>query len=275
MHKDFSPVGYEIVREISHGGMATVYLARQRSLNRMVALKLMSQKLQQKAGFRELFIREARLVAQLDHPNIIRIHDIVEDGVYLYIVMEYADGGNLKRRIRDGMTERQALHVARAIASALHFVHAENILHYDIKPENILFRSEERVILADFGIARSLADKNPAASLLDTSTGTPAYMAPEQFTSGSMGVAGEVDRRTDMYALGVVLYEMLTGEQPYKAASWSELQLLHIRNEIPRLPSRLERYQELVDTLMAGDPMERPANGRKVVALIDELLGGR
>jgi len=265
MSKDFSPTGYDVVREISQGGMAQVYLAWQSSLNRQVALKVMSEDLYESAAFRELFLREARIIARLDHPNIIKIYDVIEEDRHLFISMEYADGGNLKQQIRDGLVADRALEITRDVAAALHFAHQENLIHNDVKPQNILFNQQGRVILADFGIARSFYEKR-LFTLSGFSSGTPAYMAPEQFGDG------KVDHRADLYALGVVLFEMLSGQQPYKAKSLAELGSKHLSEAIPRLKD--SRYQPLVDTMMAKEPDQRPASGKRIVQMIDAMLDG-
>ncbi|MFC7335623.1 protein kinase [Haloferula chungangensis] len=193
---------FEVTECLGRGGMGVVYKARQKSLNRWVAIKVLAPEKIDDEKFAERFAREARTLAQLNHPNIVTVHDYGEtDGLY-YIVMEFVDGVNLRDLLRDGKIEStQALTIVPPICEALQYAHDKGIVHRDIKPENLLIDREGRVKIADFGIA----------SLVGTtgeSSGTPPYMAPEQ------GAHSHVDHRADIYALGAVLYEMLTGDRP-------------------------------------------------------------
>jgi predicted Ser/Thr protein kinase len=194
---------FDILEFLGRGGMGVVYKARQTALDREVAIKVLAGEWQKDVDFAERFEREAKTLAQMSHPNIVTVHDFGDaDGLY-YIVMEYVDGVNLRDLLSDGKMEpEQALAVVPPICDALEYAHGKGVVHRDIKPENLLLDREGRVKIADFGIA-SLVGKTKDIS------GTPSYMAPEQAN-------GSVDRRTDIYALGVVLYEMLTGERPAK-----------------------------------------------------------
>jgi serine/threonine protein kinase len=219
----------EILELIGQGGMGFVYKARQAKLERLVALKILPQSLAADPTFAERFTREARLLARLNHPNIVTIHDFGQAKGLFYLVMEFVDGVNLRQAMRVGrFTPQQALAVVPRICDALQFAHNEGILHRDIKPENILLDSKGRVKIADFGIAKlvaietqALASTGSGASgktgaprpptLTETgkTLGTPHYMAPEQLEHPE-----DVDQRADIYSLGVVFYEMLTGELP-------------------------------------------------------------
>ena len=192
---------FEILECLGRGGMGVVYKARQKALERTVALKLLAGEWQGDTGFAERFEKEAKTLAQMSHPNIVTIHDFGEAGGHYFIVMEFVDGVNLRDLLRDGKMEpEQALAIVPPICEALEFAHEKGVVHRDIKPENLLLDRDGRVKIADFGIASLVGTQGEKA-------GTPAYMAPEQ--SGT-----HVDKRADIYALGVVLYEMLTGEQP-------------------------------------------------------------
>ena len=193
---------FEIQECLGRGGMGVVYKARQKVLDRDVAIKLLAGEWQGDEGFAEKFEKEAKTLAQMSHPNIVTVHDFGEtEGLY-YIVMEFVDGVNLRDLICESKIDpEQALKIVPPICEALQYAHDKGVVHRDIKPENLLLDREGRVKIADFGIA----------SLIGTSgenSGTPPYMAPEQ------GAHSEVDHRADIYALGVVLYEMLTGERP-------------------------------------------------------------
>jgi tRNA A-37 threonylcarbamoyl transferase component Bud32 len=202
----------EILELLGQGGMGAVYKARQPKLDRLVALKILPAEAGADAHFAERFNREARALARLDHPNIVRVHDFGDSGGFHYFIMEYVEGVNLRQVMRAGdLKPEQALKLIPQICEALQYAHDEGIVHRDIKPENILLDKKGRVKIADFGLAKLLA-RTPADFTLTAThqvMGTPHYMAPEQ-----MDKPQTVDHRADIYSLGVVLYEMLTGELP-------------------------------------------------------------
>lgn len=202
----------EIIELIGRGGMGFVFKARQLHLDREVALKLLPEKLGADPHFAERFTREARVLAKLNHPNIVMVHDFGHAGGFFYLVMEYIDGLNLRQAMRMGkFSPDEALAIVPKICDALQFAHEQGVLHRDIKPENILLDAGGRVKIADFGIAKLVGENPKGATLTGTgaSLGTPHYMAPEQFENPA-----QVDHRADIYSLGVVFYEMLTGELP-------------------------------------------------------------
>lgn len=203
----------EIIELLGQGGMGAVYKARQKQLDRLVALKILPPEVGQSEAFAERFTREARSLAKLNHPQIVTVHDFgrTEDGLY-YFLMEFVDGTDLRHIIQAGeLTSEQALAVVPQVCEALHYAHKKGIVHRDIKPENILLDTEGNVKIADFGLARLLDRPTTAYTLTqaDQRMGTPQYMAPEQIEHPH-----EVDHRADIYSLGVVFYEMLTGELP-------------------------------------------------------------
>jgi len=201
----------EILEFIGQGGMGLVFKARQRKLDRFVALKLLPQKPGADPAFCERFRREARVLARLSHPNIVAVHDFGEAGPFFYLLMEYVDGVNLRQAMQSGrFTPAQALALVPKICDALQYAHEEGVLHRDIKPENLLLDMRGRVKIADFGIAKLLGEtKDITLTASGSAIGTPHYMAPEQLERPQ-----EVDQRADVYSLGVVFYEMLTGELP-------------------------------------------------------------
>jgi len=203
----------EILEPIGAGGMGAVYQARQPKLDRLVALKILSQDLARDPAFSERFNREARVLARLNHPNIVTVFDFGTRGPFFFLVMEFVDGVNLRQAMKaGGFTPSESLVLVQDICGALEFAHEEGILHRDIKPENILIDARGRVKIADFGLAK-LIDKDEEDGLTLTVRGavlgSPHYMAPEQIEN-----PGEVDQRADIYSLGVVFYELLTGELP-------------------------------------------------------------
>jgi predicted Ser/Thr protein kinase len=196
---------FEITECLGRGGMGVVYKARQKSLGRWVAIKILPPERVGEEKFSERFAREAATLARLSHPNIVTIHDFGEADGLFYIVMEFIDGVNLRDLLRDGKLEpEQALAIVPPVCEALQYAHGKSIVHRDIKPENLLLDRDGRIKIADFGIAALIGAGGE-------NIGTPPYMAPEQ-----SGAQSGIDHRADIYALGVVLYEMLTGERPAK-----------------------------------------------------------
>ena len=202
----------EIEAPLGRGGMGVVYRARQTRLDRIVALKILSPRFASDPAFEERFAREARALARLSHPNIVAVHDFGQKGGFFYLLMEFVDGTNLRQALQGGhLTPEQALAIVPKICDALQFAHDRGVVHRDIKPENVLLTKDGEVKIADFGLAK-LGGAKPGELTLTAAgqvMGTPHYMAPEQFENPQ-----SVDHRADIYSLGVVFYEMLTGELP-------------------------------------------------------------
>ena len=257
--------GYTLLRELGRGGMAIVYLAEQQSLGREVALKVMSPGSDQDPTLAERFLREARIAANLHHRHIVAIHDFgVHDGS-LFIAMEYESGGSVLPPQGECLEPRAALRIVRDIASALDYAHGRGVVHRDIKPDNILRRSDGSAMLSDFGIARMMHGES-VLTVEGTSVGTPHYMSPEQ-------LRGEkVDGRSDIYSLGVVLWQLLTGELPYSGTDNWAIGTQHISADIPRLPPSRAALQGLIDAMMAKRAEDRPQSGAEVVQRMDALL---
>src|ERR1022692_2734313 len=202
----------EILGFLGKGGMGAVYKARQPALDRLVALKILPPETSGDAGFADRFTREARALARLSHPNIVAVHEFGQAGGLHYFVMEYVEGLNLRQLEQAGkLTPREAMKIIPQICDALQFAHDEGIVHRDIKPENVMLDRKGRVKIADFGLAKILGLEPEGMRLTGAKDvmGTPHYMAPEQIEHPQ-----EVDHRADIYSLGVVFYEMLTGELP-------------------------------------------------------------
>lgn len=210
MQADFPEL--EILGVVGRGGMGIVYKARQIALDRLVALKVLLPKFEDQAAFSERFVREARTLAHLHHPNIVVLYDFGQAGGHWFFVMEYVDGVDLRHALREGrLPPERALEIVPSICDALQYAHSEGVVHRDIKPENVLIDRKGQVHIADFGLAKILLEEDEGHGLTGTRDmmGTPQYMAPEQFSSPAT-----VDHRADIYALGVVFYEMLTGDLP-------------------------------------------------------------
>jgi len=256
--------GYQIIRKINQGGMSSVYLAVQLSVGREVALKVMAPALNSDPVFSERFQREANIVGQLSHPHIVSIYDIGRHRNLNYIAMDYLAGGSVQEKMAQGISPDEALRITREVALALDHAHEKGYIHRDIKPENILFREDGSSVLTDFGVAKALSQASRATHA-GTVVGTPHYMSPEQ-TRGR-----PVDGRSDIYSLGVVLYEMLTGQVPFQAEESVAIAIKHLTAPIPKLPVHLRSYQNLIDRLLAKDPEDRFQRGRELVSAIDEL----
>jgi serine/threonine-protein kinase len=257
---------YAVERTLGRGGMATVYLARDLLLERPVALKVLAPQFADDAPVRERFLREARLVASLAHPSIVAVYDVDEDERGPFIVMEYVEGATLADElVRVGRFDpAEATAIAVELCAALEAAHAAGLVHRDITPRNILRRPDRRVKLADFGIARSVAE--PRHTELGTVLGTVAYLAPEQARGDT------VTRAADIYSLGVVLYELVTGRRPFAAKTIPGLMLERERGVIvpaadlvPGIPAALEA---LLMRCLAADPEYRPSSA---AALASEL----
>jgi len=240
----------ELLELLGHGGMGAVYKARQRGLDRMVALKILPPEIYANPNFAGRFAREARALAQLSHPNIVAVFDLGKSGPLYYFLMEFVNGVNLRQLLQSHhLTPQESLRMMPQICEALEYAHGEGIVHRDIKPENILLDQKGRVKLADFGLSKLLEPRPKDIQLTQSSQvlGTMHYMAPEQIEKPL-----EVDERADIYSLGVVLYEMLTGELPLgrfelpskKAAVDARLDELVLR-AMERSPGK--RYQQAVE----------------------------
>lgn len=245
------PRNYEILRKLAHGEIATVYLARQRNAERQLVLKVLHQVADSSTGKAlDRFLREYELIARLDHPNVVRIYDFGVADDHAYIAMEYCGGGSLKRRVAGGMDRYEAYRLMRDIAAALGVLHAAGILHRDLKPTNVLFRDDGSLALIDFGLAKQVAlqaEVTGAGAIF----GTPYYMSPEQ------GHGEPVDVRGDIYSLGVIFYEMLTGSKPYDGETAMAVIVKHRLAPVPGLPTSLREFQPLIQRLLAKQPGDR------------------
>lgn len=262
--------GYKIIGELGKGGMARVFLGIQEKLNRQVAIKVLEPSLFQKESTVVRFENEARTAAGLNHSNIITILDTGKIGEYYYIVMEYLEE-SLKERMEYcpgcKIPPETALAIINNIMTALDYAHIKGIYHRDIKPENIMFRQDNTPVLVDFGIARVLHSTDELTRSREI-LGSIHYVSPEQCRGDK-----DIDGRSDIYSLGVVLYEMLTGENPYDDDSPPmSIILKHTQDPVPRLPRKFSRYQPLIDKMMAKNREDRISNSRQFDQLLEEIL---
>jgi len=256
--------GYKLLRVLGHGGMSTVYLGQQLSLGRNVAIKVMRPEVVTDDVGRRRFDNEARTVARLDHPHIVRIHDFgrTRDGQPYHVMPVFPRGHLGKRNLtRDEARIRQIL---EALLSALAYAHSRGVVHRDVKAENVLFDEAERPMLTDFGIAlrRGYGSRVTTAGM---AVGSTAYMAPEQ----ARGT--EVDLRADLYSLGVLAWEMLTGSLPYEADDGLSMVLKHAQDPIPRLPPHLAHWQRFFDRALAKQPNDRYSDAQDMLEAMRDV----
>ena len=256
--------GYTLKHRLGQGGMASVYLAVQDNFDRLVALKVMAAHLVSDPSFGERFLREARIVAQMSHRNFVPVFDVGQHGDLHYMSMEYLPAGDLKAAMASGLPLTEGLRIAQEIASGLHYAAGKNFVHRDIKPENILFREDHSSVICDFGIARSM-DSTTQMTVVGTVVGTAFYMSPEQ------AKAEQIDGRSDLYGLGIIIYEMLTGSVPYGGDSAIAVSIKHVNNPIPMLPEHLAAFQPFIDKALAKHPDDRFQNGGELIDALQEL----
>ena len=257
---------YEVLQELGRGGMATVYRARERMLDREVAIKVLPFSLAFDASFVERFMREARTSARLEHPHIIPIHRVGQSGQVTYFVMKLLRGQALSDRLLEcgPLSPEETRRVLTETASALGYAHSKGVVHRDIKPDNILLDESGRCVVTDFGIARSGSDSKLTAT--GTSVGTPRYMSPEQAR------AKDVDGRSDIYSLGVVGYECLTGRTPFDGDDSFAILMDHISAPVPRptlLSSDARSLYVIIERMLAKGAEDRFANAEELVAVLN------
>ncbi len=259
--------GYEIECEIGRGGMATVYLAVQQSLGRRVALKVLALEVDADNDFSQRFKKEGRILAQLVHPNIVTIYDIGATDENCFFSMEYLPGDTLKQRIKQGLSLDSAIQITRSMAKALGYAHERGVVHRDVKPFNILFRQGDTPVLTDFGVAR-VAESKTINTMVGLTIGSPGYMSPEQ-------AKGEIATiQSDLYSLGVVIYEMFAGRPPYEADNSIAITLKHLHDPIPKLPKEYSYLQPVINKLLAKKSSDRYKNTSEFLKAFDAIVPG-
>jgi serine/threonine-protein kinase len=263
---------YRIEGRVAVGGMATVYRAVDTRLDRVLALKVMHPNLAADTGFVERFIREAKAVAKLAHPNVVGVFDQGQDGTYVYLAMEYVAGCTLRDVLRErgALQPRAALDILEPVLAALGAAHRAGLVHRDMKPENVLIGDDGRVKVADFGLVRAVDTQTSAST--GALLGTVSYLAPEQIGHGT------VDQRSDVYACGLVLYEMLTGRKPYPGDTPMKVIYQHLNEDVPApsalAPAVAPALDALVARASARVPDERPSDAVEMLAEVREARAG-
>lgn len=252
--------GYRLLKVLKQSKRSRTFLAEQQSLARQVALKVLSEEFFDDPGLRQRFVDEGKSAARLNHPHVLAVFDIGSAGGFPYIATEFVPGGTLRDRMQQPMAPVDALRITRDLASALDYAHSQGVFHRDIKPSNIMFRGDGAAVLGDLGILKAQSDAGTMQ------IGSPHYMSPEQ-------IEGEIgDGRADLYSLGIVLFEMLTGRPPFDAEDPFALIAKHLTEPVPRLPEAFSLYQPLIDKTLAKGADERFSSAREMVVALDSYI---
>ncbi len=267
--------GFQIISKIGQGAMAVVFKAKQLSLDRIVAIKVLPKRLSENPEFVERFYREGRAAARLNHPHIVQAYDVGESGGYHYFVMEYIDGQTVYDLIQDGkrLDEAHAIRLVLQTAKALEHAHAQGLVHRDVKPKNLMLTKNGDIKLADMGLAREISDYVTATQEAGRAYGTPYYISPEQ-------IRGEIniDARADIYGLGATFYHMVTGRVPFDGPSPSAVMHKHLKEPLTP-PDHINHalssgVGEIIEVMMAKDPNDRYASMTEVIADLESVANG-
>jgi eukaryotic-like serine/threonine-protein kinase len=242
--------GHRFVRLIGQGGFSRVYLAERAVDGTPIVLKIIDTHQVREPVAVQRFVREAEIIAGIDNPYVVKVYDQGFTPDYGYISMEFFQHGDLKQRLEQGFPLHAAIQHMRGIAKGLQAIHAEDVIHRDLKPGNIMFRADDSLALADFGISKRLDDTLDLTAISGV-VGTPSYISPEQ----ALGAA--VDPRSDLYSAGVIFFELLTGRKPFRSDSAAGLVYQHLHAPAPRLPAALAPVQPIIDILLAKNPADR------------------
>lgn len=259
--------GYRRVRQVASGTRADIFLAERVATRSLVALKVVRDEAEQDEAPDSFlrFLQEYEIAQRIDHPGIVRLFDLGVSDEHAWLVMEYFPRGDLRRRMKAQVAPRWAVCVAAKIARALAALHAGGVVHRDLKPGNVMLREDDGVALIDFGLSKD-GSQRPDLTERGLIFGTPHYMSPEQ------GHGEHTDERSDLYSLGIILYEMLTGGKPYRAESPMALIYKHRKEPVPQLAGGLDGMQPLLERLLAKNPEERFPSALAAAEALDRQL---
>ena len=258
---------FELTKELGRGGMSRVYLARSLEPKREVAIKIVSPGSAPDMAFLASLKQEGDTVASLSHDNVITVYACGVIDKHYYMAMEVLPGGDLAKKVEEGMSPDEAVEVMIQISSALGHAHKKGILHRDIKPENVMFHESGKAVLVDFGIAKE-ADTTSSFTQVGAVVGTPHYMSPERCLGKT------IDARSDLYAMGVMFFEMLTGHKVFEGRDTFAVSYAHVYEPVPPLPTEHARFQPLVNKLLAKDPNDRFANADELIEALKKFRAG-
>ena len=267
--------GFQIQSKVGQGAMAVVFKAKQLSLDRIVAIKVLPKRLSENPEFVERFYKEGKAAARLNHPNIVQAYDVGESSGYHYFVMEFIDGDTIYEHVTDNkpLEEREALRIILQSAKALQHAHAQGLIHRDVKPKNIMLTEGGVVKLADMGLAREVGDYATAAAEAGRAYGTPYYISPEQIRGDI-----HIDCRADIYALGATFYHMVTGRVPFDGSTPSSVMRKHLKEPLvppDHINSRLSAgIGEIIEVMMAKDPNDRYPSTEELITDLEAVTKG-
>lgn len=259
--------GARFIRPLATSSLSTVYLAESEKVGKLIVLKVFGQvpdRTSEASNTFDRFLQEYQIIAGIAHPNVVRIYDLGVADDHAYIAMEYFPAGDLRARIRRGLAADEAGRMLRQMAEALGAIHSVGVLHRDLKPGNVMLRADGTIVLIDFGLAKQV-ELDAEITATGEIFGTPYYMSPEQ------GHGRELDERSDLYSLGIIFYEMLTGQKPFIAATPMAVIYKHSHTPVPALPAPLAHWTPLLEGMLAKDPAARLGSAREVIAAIDAV----
>ena len=262
--------GARCIRPLASSALSTVYLAESEKVGRLVVLKVFGQvpdRADEKNNTFDRFLQEYQIIAGIAHPNVVRIYDLGVADDHAYITMEYFPAGDLRTRIRRGLDIPNAGHMLRQMCEALGAIHSVGVLHRDLKPGNVMLRADGTIVLIDFGLAKQI-ELDAEITATGEIFGTPYYMSPEQ------GHGRDVDERSDIYSLGIIFYEMLTGQKPFIAPTPMAVIYKHSHTPLPALPAGVAHWTGVLNGMLAKQPADRFGSALEVVAAIDAVHAG-